>query len=123
MRVIDARDKLRYNCNERLMKLLLGSLLVGVLVLTSPLGVSAHSECERAASATPAEHTQPPNNPCDETPGHTPEHSGVTCGCVTVFVPLVVPIITPELLSERSVTPKFSQNFTVTSFRIFHPPA
>ncbi len=106
------------------MKLLVGSLMiVGVLVLTSPLEGSARSECESAASATPAAHAQPPNNPCDETPGHTPEHSGVACGCVTVFVPFVVPSITPELPSERSATRESPQNFTGIPSRIFHPPA
>jgi hypothetical protein len=105
------------------MKLLSGSLIVGVLVLASPLGVSARSECESAASATPTAHAQSSNNPCDETPGHTPEHSGVTCGCVTVFVPFVVPIITLELLAERSAILEFSQNFTDLPSCIFHPPA
>lgn len=103
------------------MKLLVGSLIVGVLVLTSPLGVSARSECESAASATPAAHAQSSNTPCE--PGHTPEHSGVTCGCVTAFVPVVLLVATLGLPSERSTTPQFPRHFTATSFCIFHPPA
>jgi hypothetical protein len=103
------------------MKLLLGSLIIGILMLTSPLGVSARSECARAAPTT-SMHAQPSSNPCDETPGHTLEHDGFMC-CVIVFVTNAVRETLSDLPSARAVLAQPFWRIIKTHFLILHPPA
>lgn len=101
------------------MKILVGSLILGVLVLTSPLGVLARSGCERLVliALTPLSSL---STSCDTSSGHAP--SGFACECAMPIAPAVMPGAPPPIPSARSTPPQPSQNVMLISWRIFHPP-